>query len=59
MKDKSKYSAASKDKWKNKTKEQRSEHMAMMARKRWEKVSPEKRKEHAILMVNKRKQNAN
>ncbi len=55
MKDKTRYSIASKEQWKNKTKEQKREHMSMMAKARWSKKTLEERREHALKMVKAKK----
>lgn len=51
MKDKSRYSKASKERMMKLTPEERKAHMSMMAKKLWANRTPEERKKYAIKMV--------
>ena len=51
MKDKSRYSKASKERMMKLTPEERKAHMSMMAKKLWATRTPEQRSEHAKKMV--------
>lgn len=51
MKDKSRYSKASKERMMKLTPEERKAHMSMMAKKLWATRTPEQRSEYAIRMV--------
>ncbi len=55
MKDKSKYSAASKKRWVQYTKEQRAAKMSELVKKRWEKMTAEELSEHGKKLSNARK----
>lgn len=54
MKDKSRYSKASKERMMKLTPEERKKHMSMMAKKLWSTKTPEERAEHAKKMVKAR-----
>lgn len=51
MKDKSRYSKASKERMMKLTPEERKAHMSMMAKKLWETRTPEQRSEYAKKML--------
>lgn len=51
MKDKSRYSKASKERMMKLTPEERKAHMSMMAKKLWEKRTPEERTNYAKKML--------
>jgi len=55
MKDKTRYSLASKEKWKGKTKEEKAAHMSMMVKVRWGKTTKEERKAHSLMMIKAKK----
>lgn len=54
MKDKSRYSKASKERMMKLTPEERKAHMSMMAKKLWATRTPEQRKEYSLKMVKAR-----
>jgi len=49
-----KHSKASRLRWANVSKEQRSKRMSNLALKKWAKISKRKRREHALMMVSAR-----
>ena len=54
MKDKTRYSLASKERWKNWDKDKLKEKMSNMAKKKWANKAEEEKKAHALLMVKAR-----
>ena len=51
MKDKTRYSLASKEQWAKRSKEEKSAHMTMMVKKRWATKSKEEKVAHSKLMI--------
>lgn len=54
MKDKTKYSIASKNRWKHIDPEERTKRMSLVSSARWSKMSKEDRREHAMKLVHAR-----
>ncbi len=59
MKDKTRYSLASKQKWEGKTEQQKKEHMSMMAKARWANKTLEEKRAHSLKMIEARNRSDN